>query len=179
MAGRPNILFIMTDQESVSLSGCYGNGLIRTPARDAIAHEGVRFDNHYIASFPCTPSRATMITGLWAHNHRCVTNGIVLDPGIETIGSLLRASGYETTWIGKSHLGGWFEPHGEETCPWHELEEAERGYRWKKHPGGAGGEGYRLNGFENWVSGWSDYRAYLQTTDLPEEIVSIFLDADR
>lgn len=167
---RPNILFIMTDQESVSLSGCYGNGRIRTPARDAIAANGVRFDNHYVASFPCSPSRATMITGLWAHNHGVVTNGIVMDEKMETLGSQLKRAGYDTTWIGKSHLGGWFEPHDEETCPYHELHTTEGGYAWKKHPGGAGGEDYRLNGFDTWVSGWTDYRNYLQTTDLADDI---------
>ena len=79
MSRRPNILFIMTDQESTSLSGCYGNDVIKTPARDSIAEGGIRFDNHYVASFPCSPSRGTMITGRYAHNHGVVTNGIVLD----------------------------------------------------------------------------------------------------
>jgi len=167
---KPNILFIMTDQESVSLSGCYGNPLIKTPARDSIAANGVRFDNHYVASFPCTPSRATMITGLYAHNHGLVTNGIVLDQKIETLGSQLRKGGYDTTWIGKSHMGGWFEPHDEETCPYHELSTPDEGYEWKKHPGGAGGEDYQLNGFDTWISGWTDYRNYLQTTDLPDDV---------
>jgi len=167
---RPNILFIMTDQESTSLSRCYGNDVIRTPARDAIAKGGIRFDNHYVASFPCSPSRGTMITGLYAHNHGVVTNGIVLDNDLETLGSGFRRAGYETVWIGKSHLSGWFEPHSEETCPYHELMHTEMGFRWKKHPGGAGGEDRVLNGFDKWVSGWSDYRAYLQTTDLPDEI---------
>jgi len=160
----------MTDQESVSLSGCYGNRRISTPARDSIAENGVRFDNHYVASFPCSPSRATLITGLYAHHHGIVTNGIVLDENMETLGSRLGRAGYNTTWIGKSHLGGWFEPHDEETCPYHELLKTDMGYRWKKHPGGAGGEDYRLNGFQTWISGWSDYRNYLQTTDLPDEI---------
>lgn len=170
MSKKPNILFIMTDQESVSLSGCYGNKVIRTPARDSIARNGIRFNNHYVASFPCSPSRATMITGLYAHHHGIVTNGIVLDEKIETLGSQLGRAGYATTWIGKSHLGGWFEPHDEETCPYHELEMTDMGYVWQKHPGGAGGEDYPLNGFETWVSGWTDYRNYLQTTDLPDDI---------
>ncbi len=73
-----------------------------------------------------------MITGLWAHRHGVVTNGIVLDENMETLGSRLGRAGYETTWIGKSHLGGWFEPHDEETCPYHELLQTEMGYAWKK-----------------------------------------------
>ena len=170
MSSRPNILFIMTDQESTSLSGCYGNKKIKTPTRDSFAENGIRFDNHYIASFPCSPSRATMITGLYAHHHGVVTNGVVLDERIETFGSQLGKAGYRTTWIGKSHMGGWFEPHDEGTCPYHEVKTSEEGFDWVKHPGGAGGEDYRLNGFQTWVSGWSHYRSYLQTTDLPDDI---------
>ena len=49
---RPNILFIMTDQEPTSAVGCYGNRVVSTPARDAIAKQGVRFSNFYIAGFP-------------------------------------------------------------------------------------------------------------------------------
>ena len=170
MNKKPNILFIMTDQESVSLSGCYGNPLIETPARDSIAANGIRFGNHYIASFPCCPSRATMITGLYAHNNGVPAQNIVLDETMETIGSQLSRAGYDTTWIGKSHLGGWFEPHDEPTCPYSELVMGEHGYCLKDYPGGAGGEDDQLNGFNTWVSGWTDYRNYLQTTDLPDEI---------
>jgi arylsulfatase A-like enzyme len=167
---KPNILFIMTDQESTSLSGCYGNSIIKTPARDSIACNGVRFDNHYIASFPCCPSRATMITGKYAHNHGVPAQNIVLDENLETLGSQLSRAGYETIWIGKSHLGGWFEPHDEPTCPYSELVVGKGGYSLIDYPSGAGGEDYQLNGFNTWVSGWTDYRRYLQKTDLPDEI---------
>jgi len=170
MAAQPNILFISTDQESISLSGCYGNRVIRTPARDSIAQNGMRFDNHYIASFPCCPSRATMITGLYPHNHGVVDQNIVLDEKVATLGSELKRAGYATSWVGKSHLGGWFEPHDEPTCPHSTCEMTDMGYQLTHQTGGAGGEDYALNGFDNWISGWTDYRNYLQTTDLPEEI---------
>lgn len=172
MHAKPNILFISTDQESASLSGCYGNSVVKTPARDSIAQNGMRFDNHYIASFPCCPSRATMITGLYPHNHGVVDQNIVLEQSIETLGSQLKRAGYETTWIGKSHLGGWFEPHDEPTCPHSTCEMTDAGYQVTHCPGGAGGEDYALNGFDNWISGWTDYRNYLQTTDLPDDIKS-------
>lgn len=111
-----------------------------------------------------------MITGLYAHNHGIVTNGVVLDERIETLGSQLGKAGYRTAWVGKSHMGGWFEPHDDVTCPYHEVRETEEGYVWEKYPSGAGGEDYRLNGFQTWISGWTHYRAYLQGTDLPSEI---------
>jgi len=170
MPTRPNVLFVMTDQESVSLSGCYGNPVIKTPARDSIARNGIRFNNHYLASFPCCPSRATMITGLWPHHHGVVHQNIVLQPTVETLGSQFRSAGYDTTWIGKSHLGGWFEPHDEATCPYSDMTLTEMGYSYTDYPGGAGGEDYALNGFETWISGWTDYRNYLQTTKLPKKI---------
>lgn len=170
MSKKPNILFIVTDQESNSLSGCYGNERIQTPARDSIARNGIRFDNHYIASFPCCPSRATLFTGLYAHNTGVPAQNIVLDQNMETIGSQFKLAGYDTTWIGKSHLGGWFEPHDEPTCPYSELVVGKNGYSLIDHPGGAGGEDYPLNGFDTWISGWTDYRNYLQTTDLPDKI---------
>ncbi|MDP6040358.1 MAG: sulfatase-like hydrolase/transferase, partial [Candidatus Latescibacteria bacterium] len=52
---RPNVLLIMTDQQPVSTIGCYGNSVVKTPAHDRLAREGMRFDNFYIAAFPCTP----------------------------------------------------------------------------------------------------------------------------
>jgi arylsulfatase len=170
MPEKPNVLFIMTDQESVSLSGCYGNKVINTPARDSIAQNGIRFQNHYIASFPCCPSRATIVTGQYAHHTGVPAQNIVLDPQKETFGNHFSKAGYATTWIGKSHLGGWFEPHDEPTCPYSELVMGENGYSLIDYPGGAGGEDSALNGFETWISGWTDYRHYLQTTDLPDDI---------
>ena len=160
----------MTDQESVSLSGCYGNPIIKTPARDSLAENGIRLNNHYIASYPCCPSRATMITGLYAHNNGMPAQNLVLDENMETFGSQLSSVGYDTTWIGKSHLGGWFEPHDEPGCPHSKLEITDNGYKLHDFPGGAGGEDYQLNGFDTWISGWTDYRNYLQTTDLPNDI---------
>ncbi len=86
---RPNILLIMTDQEPTSAVGCYGNDMVKTPARDAIASQGVRLDNFYIASFPCSPSRATMLTGRYAHNHGVMTNDVLLDEAIPSLGNTL------------------------------------------------------------------------------------------
>lgn len=170
MNKKPNILYIQTDQESTSLSGCYGNPIIKTPARDSLAANGVRLDNHYIAAFPCCPSRSTMITGLYAHNTGVPAQNVVLAEDMETLGSQLKAAGYDTTWIGKSHLGGWFEPHDEPDCPHSKLVLGKDGYSLDDYPGGAGGEDYALNGFDTWISGWTDYRNYLQTTELPDEI---------
>jgi len=66
---KPNILFVMTDQEPTTCIHAYGNKLIKTPARDAIANSGIIFKTHFTASYACSPSRATMITGRYTHNH--------------------------------------------------------------------------------------------------------------
>ena len=103
---RPNVLLIMTDQQPVSTIGCYGNSVVKTPAQDRLAREGMRFDNFYIAAFACTPSRATYLTGRYSHNHGVVINDVELDDALPSIGNVFRDAGYQTTWIGKWHLGG-------------------------------------------------------------------------
>ena len=74
-----NLLWIMTDQQPVNMVSAYGRPAPDTPNIDGIAREGVRFDRCYLSAFPCSPSRATMLTGLHAHNHGVVTNDIILD----------------------------------------------------------------------------------------------------
>ena len=106
MADSPNILMIMTDQQPTSTIGCYGNVRVKTPAQDSIARGGTRFENFYIAAFPCTPSRATLITGRYPHNHGVVTNDIVLSEDIPSLGNTFQNAGFDTAWIGKWHLGG-------------------------------------------------------------------------
>ncbi len=71
---RPNILYIMTDQQPLSCVGAYGNPGIRTPALDTLARDGCVFRQFFIAAFPCSPSRACMLTGRYSHNHGVVTN---------------------------------------------------------------------------------------------------------
>jgi len=169
---RPNILFVMTDQEPVGFQGCYGNPVIKTPARDAIASGGIKFTNHFCASFPCSPSRATMITGRYAHNHGVVVNDALLADTIPSMGGLFHAAGYETAWIGKSHMGG---------CPLRELKgrpfggeyylasAATNGLDFKPVRGGVG-EDAPVDGFQHWVSGMRDYQDFLQASDLPANL---------
>ena len=66
---RPNILFILTDDQGVWAAGCYGNPEIRTPNIDRIAAVGVRFDNFFVATPVCSPSRATFLTGRISSQH--------------------------------------------------------------------------------------------------------------
>lgn len=103
---KPNLLFIMCDQYRQDVMGAYGNKIIKTPNLDKLAEEGIRFNYFYISSYPCSPSRAVFLTGLYPQSNGVIWNNFVLKPGVSTLGSILKEFGYETVWIGKWHLSG-------------------------------------------------------------------------
>ena len=84
----PNIVLILTDQQPFNTIGAYGNDTIRTPHMDRLAREGVRFDRAYVAGYPCSPSRASLFTGLYAHHHGVVTNDVLLDESTPSLGNI-------------------------------------------------------------------------------------------
>lgn len=69
MQTKPNIVFILSDDQGPWAAGCYGNEEIRTPAIDRIAQTGMRFDNFFVATPVCSPSRATFLTGRISSQH--------------------------------------------------------------------------------------------------------------
>ena len=66
---RPNLLFILSDDQGAWAMGCAGNEEIRTPNLDRLAHEGIRFDNFFCASPVCSPARASILTGSIPSQH--------------------------------------------------------------------------------------------------------------
>ena len=80
-AKKPNILYVFSDQHRAAAMGCYGDGNVETPHFDAFAGQGMRCTNFVCNTPVCCPSRATLMTGLYAHRHGVVTNGIPLDTG--------------------------------------------------------------------------------------------------
>lgn len=68
---RPNIVFLLTDDQTIGAVGCYGNQDIITPNMDSLAREGVRFANHYNTTSICMASRASVMTGLYEYRHGC------------------------------------------------------------------------------------------------------------
>jgi len=109
---RPNILFILTDQQMAGTLGCYGSAICRTPHADALAREGVRFTNAYAACPICTPARASIQTGLYPFRHgmqaNIYTRGCMVHelPDVPTLLSRrLQGLGYATGYTGKWHLG--------------------------------------------------------------------------
>lgn len=108
--GRPNILFVMSDDHAAPAIGAYGGGLIRTPNIDRLAAEGVRFDNAFCTNSICTPSRAVVLTGKHSHRNGVFTLGDTFDGSQQHVARLLQAAGYHTGVVGKWHLKS--EPTG-------------------------------------------------------------------
>lgn len=98
-----NILLITTDQQHYSTLGVL-NPKIRTPNLDRLCREGMRFERAYCPSPVCTPSRGSIITGLYPSHHGAWTIGVKLPENVPTIGERLIEAGYRTGLIGKAHF---------------------------------------------------------------------------
>lgn len=115
LAQRPNIIYIMTDDMGYGDLSCYGNKKFMTPNLDKLASQGVRFVNAYAAAPVCTPTRTALMTGRYPAKlplglleplrspKKDSAYGLTKD--IPSLGTLMKASGYETVLIGKWHLG--------------------------------------------------------------------------
>ncbi len=144
---KPNILFIITDQERYDSLGCCGNPFAKTPNIDALAKQGTIFENCITASSICQPSRASVLTGLHASVHGVWTNGVALPratdvkisessknafPGkwvasnITTFADIFKNAGYNTKAVGKLH----FTPYA--SHPDSGFMECEK--RWQENP---------------------------------------------
>ncbi len=106
-APQPNIIFILADDLRWDELGCTGHPFVRTPHIDRIAREGALFKNAYATTPLCSPSRASILTGRYAHAHgvRDNTNHDALSHRLTTFLLLLHRAGYETGFFGKWHMG--------------------------------------------------------------------------
>ena len=105
-AARPNILLITADDLGCQLS-CYGEKRLATPRLDALAAEGARFENFYVAQASCSSSRAALLTGRWPHQSGQIGLahlGFRMTPGLPNLPATLKAAGYRTGIIGKLHV---------------------------------------------------------------------------
>lgn len=121
MAQRPNILFILTDDQAAWTLGCEGHPNAYTPALDKLAAGGVRLDNLFANAAVCSPSRATLISGRYPSETGISPDGNItviktdmrhgLEPGLTTWPEILRDQGYRTALIGKWHMGHLHDEH--------------------------------------------------------------------
>lgn len=98
-----HILFITTDQQHYNVLGSV-NPRVHTPNLDRLAREGTRFERAYCVNPTCSPSRATLITGLYPAWHGCWAIGVKLPEDVSTAGDLFQQHGYESILVGKAHF---------------------------------------------------------------------------
>ncbi|MFZ5829211.1 MAG: sulfatase [Planctomycetota bacterium] len=117
-ATRPNVLFILTDDQNPDTLGCFG-GEVLTPTLDRLCQEGTKFTRAYTASSVCTPSRYICLTGQYAsrcaaerflrsnppHTQSNVGFNVSVEPGNWNVARVLRDHGYRTGFVGKWHTG--------------------------------------------------------------------------
>jgi choline-sulfatase len=102
---RPkNVLLIMSDQHKPHAMGIDGDPVARTPNLDALCRSAVRFDNAYCSNPVCVPSRASLLTGLYTHNHGAYNNTVPWPFEHKTIAHHFDRAGYMTALIGKMHF---------------------------------------------------------------------------
>lgn len=107
---RPNILFVMTDDQTVGEMSCAGDRILSTPHMDRIAAAGTRFTDAFCTNALCAPSRATVLTGCFSHVHGIRGNSEkageveAFNPDVPTFPELLQDAGYRTALVGKYHI---------------------------------------------------------------------------
>lgn len=114
---RPNILFIMTDQQHDRMMSCAGNKWLKTPHLDGLAAEGLRFEKAYATNPVCVPSRISMATGMMpgrvgsASNKSKVKLASHIDEN--SLGKIMKRAGYDTFYGGKTHLSAQLDPRSD------------------------------------------------------------------
>lgn len=122
---RPNLLFIFTDEQRADTLAAYGNRKIQMPNLNRLARQSVVFERAYCTQPVCTPSRSSLMTGLYPHTTGCTGNNIPLPRALPCLPEMIESGRYATGYHGKWHLGDEiFAQHGFEE--WVGIED---GYR--------------------------------------------------
>lgn len=104
---RPNTLVILVDDLRFDALACTGHPFVKTPNIDRLAREGARLDNAFCTTPLCSPSRASFLSGQYAHQHDVRSNGdsTAISMKLNTFARMQQKGGYETAYIGKWHMG--------------------------------------------------------------------------
>ncbi|MFW5856387.1 MAG: sulfatase [Planctomycetota bacterium] len=168
MTGRPNLLFIHTDQQRYDTLGCNGSAVARTPNIDGLAAKGVRFERCITSNPVCMPARASWATGQYPSHNGCWQNGAPLPESADMIQTRLKAAGYHTGHVGKIHLDNiWQRQEPHPSYGFDVMHECE-------------GDPYCMDEYFRWLDGQGLYAPYKEqfdreghargyTRDLPEE----------
>ena len=109
-AAKPNIILIIADDMAWNDCGAYGHPKIRTPNIDKLAQQGMTFNNAFLTTSSCSPSRCSIITGRYPHNTDAGQLHLPLPKEQVTFPELLKQAGYHTGAAGKWHLGNATKP---------------------------------------------------------------------
>jgi N-acetylglucosamine-6-sulfatase len=103
---RRNIVLILVDDMRFDAMGWMGHPFLETPHLDQLAAGGAAFSRAYVTTALCSPSRASILTGTYAHRHGVLDNQTALPADLATFPALLQGAGYRTGFVGKWHMGG-------------------------------------------------------------------------
>ena len=107
---RPNVVFILTDDQSYSTMSCTGSSFMKTPNLDRLARDGALFRNLILATSVCSPSRAAFMTGTYNWVNGVFANAAKWNPKNVILAQMMQKAGYATAHIGKWHCGDLKDP---------------------------------------------------------------------
>jgi arylsulfatase len=102
---KPNLIVFLPDQQRADTIACCGGAKVHAPNLNKLASESVVFSRAYVTHPVCTPSRSTLMTGMWPHTTGCTKNSVALDPRFSVLPQLLEDKDYRAAYMGKWHLG--------------------------------------------------------------------------
>lgn len=100
-----NLVLILTDDHRHDAMSCAGHPFLDTPHLDSLARGGAHLRNAFVTTSLCSPSRASILTGLYAHRHRVIDNNQPVPAGLTFFPQYLQQAGYATAFVGKWHMG--------------------------------------------------------------------------
>jgi N-acetylglucosamine-6-sulfatase len=104
-AAARNVVFILSDDHRYDAMGFMGHPIVKTPNMDRIAQQGAHLRNAFVTTALCSPSRASILTGVYAHQHKVVDNNSPVPAGTVFFPQYLQKAGYQTALVGKWHMG--------------------------------------------------------------------------